>query len=116
MIASFSSLGLSAPLLQAVAERNNAEPTPVQLQAIPAALAGRDVWAQAQTGSGKTAAFALPVLQLLSVTRRERGRFVRALVLAPTRELAAQIGESFKQYGRHLADQPKVMVLHGGVS
>jgi len=113
---SFSSLGLSAPLLQAVADRGYAEPTPVQLQAIPAALAGRDVWAQAQTGSGKTAAFALPMLQTLSATRRERGRFVRALVLAPTRELAAQIGESFKQYSRPLAEPLKIMVLHGGVS
>ena len=113
---SFPSLGLSAPLLKAVAERNYAEPTPVQAAAIPAALAGRDVWAQAQTGSGKTAAFALPMLQLLSATRRERGRFVRALVLAPTRELAAQIGESFKQYSRHLAEPLKVMILHGGVS
>jgi len=113
---SFSSLGLSAPLLQAVAERNYAEPTPVQVQAIPAALAGRDVWAQAQTGSGKTAAFALPMLQALSANRRERGRFVGELVLAPTRELAAQIGESFKQYSRHLAEPVKIMVLHGGVS
>ncbi len=113
---SFASLGLSAPLLQAVAERNYATPTPVQAAAIPAVLAGRDVWAQAQTGSGKTAAFALPMLQTLSVTRRERGRFVRALVLAPTRELAAQIGESFKQYSRHFAEPFKVMTLHGGVS
>jgi superfamily II DNA/RNA helicase len=113
---SFSSLGLSTPLLQAVAERNYAAPTPVQVQAIPAALAGRDVWAQAQTGSGKTAAFALPMLQALSATRRERGRFVRTLVLAPTRELAAQIGESFKQYSRYLAEPVKIMVLHGGVS
>lgn len=112
----FSSLGLSAPLLQAVADRHYAEPTPVQAAAIPAVLAGRDVWAQAQTGSGKTAAFALPLLQILSETRRERGRFVRALVLAPTRELAAQIGASFKHYGRHLAEPLKVMVLHGGVS
>jgi superfamily II DNA/RNA helicase len=116
MTDSFSSLGLSAPLLQAVADRGYGEPTPVQAAAIPAVLAGRDVWAQAQTGSGKTAAFALPMLQHLSETRRERGRFVRALVLAPTRELAAQIGESFKQYSRHLADPMKVMVLHGGVS
>ena len=113
---SFASLGLSAPLLQTVAERNYGTPTPVQVAAIPAVLAGRDVWAQAQTGSGKTAAFALPMLQLLSATRRERGRFVRALVLAPTRELAAQIGESFKQYSRHLAEPLKVMILHGGVS
>ena len=113
---SFSSLGLSAPLLQAVADRNYLTPTPVQAAAIPAGLAGRDVWAQAQTGSGKTAAFALPMLQILAETRRERGRFVRALVLAPTRELAAQIGASFKHYGSHLAEPLKVMVLHGGVS
>ena len=116
MSAHFSSLGLSAPFLQAIADRNYTEPTPVQAQAIPAVLAGRDVWAQAQTGSGKTAAFALPLLQLLSEGRRERGRFVRALVLAPTRELAAQIGESFKQYSRHLTEPLKLMVLHGGVS
>ena len=116
MDSSFSSLGLSAPLLQAVAERNYSTPTPVQVAAIPAALAGRDVWAQAQTGSGKTAAFALPMLQILSASRRERGRFVRALVLAPTRELAAQIGASFKQYSQSLAEPLKVMVIHGGVS
>jgi superfamily II DNA/RNA helicase len=113
---SFSSLGLAAPLLHAVADRRYQAPTPVQAAAIPAVLAGRDVWAQAQTGSGKTAAFALPMLQHLSAAHRERGRFVRALVLAPTRELAAQIGESFRQYSRHLAARPKVMVLHGGVS
>ena len=112
----FSSLGLSKPLLQAVSERKYVTPTPVQAAAIPAVLAGRDVWAQAQTGSGKTAAFALPMLQILAETRRERGRFVRALVLAPTRELAAQIGASFKQYARPLPEPVKVMVLHGGVS
>src|SRR6478752_686885 len=67
-------------------------------------------------GSGKTVAFALPMIQTLAATRRERGRFVRALVLAPTRELAAQIGESFKQYSRYLAESFKVMILHGGVS
>src|SRR3954465_8210232 len=109
---SFASLGLSAPLLQAVAARDYRTPTPVQLAAIPAALAGRDVWAQAQTGSGKTAAFPLAILQILAAGRRERGRFVRALVLAPTRELAAQIGESFRQYSRPLAEPLKVMTLH----
>jgi ATP-dependent RNA helicase RhlE len=79
-------------------------------------LRGRDVWASAQTGSGKTAAFALPVLQKLSAGRRERGRFVRALVLAPTRELAAQIGESFRVYGRWLPEPVKILVVYGGVS
>src|SRR4249920_1695450 len=99
---SFSALGLSEPLLRAVTERNYTTPTPVQVAAIPAVLRAKDVWASAQTGSGKTAAFALPILQRLAAGRRERGRFVRALVLAPTRELAAQIGESIRNYARYL--------------
>jgi len=113
---SFSALGLSEPILRAVAERNYTTPTPVQVAAIPAVLRGSDVWASAQTGSGKTAAFALPILQCLAAGRRERGRFVRALVLAPTRELAAQIGESFRQYSRNLPEPVKVLVVYGGVS
>ena len=114
---SFSSLGLSEPLLRAVTERNYSAPTPVQVAAIPAVLRGSDVWASAQTGSGKTAAFALPILQrLVAANRERRGRFVRALVLAPTRELAAQIGESFRQYSRHLPESVKVLVVYGGVS
>jgi len=112
----FSSLGLSEPLLRAVAGRNYAAPTPIQAAAIPAVLRGGDVWASAQTGSGKTAAFALPILQILSTTRRERGRFVRALILAPTRELAAQIGESIRTYGRFLPEPIKTLVVYGGVS
>ena len=112
----FSSLGLSAPLQRALTGRNYSAPTPVQAAAIPAVLGGADVWASAQTGSGKTAAFALPILQLLAARRRERGRFVRALVLAPTRELAAQIGESFRTYGRWLAEPVKILVVYGGVS
>ncbi len=116
MSTSFASLGLVEPLLRAVTERNYAEPTPVQAAAIPAVLRGRDVWASAQTGSGKTAAFALPILQTLAATRRERGRFVRALVLAPTRELAAQIGESFRIYGRWLPEPLKILIVYGGVS
>ncbi|HEY8995484.1 MAG TPA: DEAD/DEAH box helicase [Lacunisphaera sp.] len=113
---SFSSLGLAEPLLRAVIERNYTAPTPVQVAAIPAVLRDRDVWASAQTGSGKTAAFALPILQRLSVGRRERGRFVRTLVLAPTRELAAQIGESFRIYGRWLPEPIKILIVYGGVS
>lgn len=113
---SFSALGLSEPLRRAVAARNYTSPTPVQAAAIPAVLRGSDVWASAQTGSGKTAAFALPMLQRLSAGRRERGRLVRALVLAPTRELAAQIGESFRQYSRYLPEPVKVLVVYGGVS
>ncbi len=113
---SFSLLGLSEPLQRAVTARNYSVPTPVQVEAIPAVLRGADVWASAQTGSGKTAAFALPILQLLSARRRERGRFVRALILAPTRELAAQIGESFWVYGRWLPEPVKILVVYGGVS
>ena len=113
---SFSSLGLSEPLLRAVVARGYAAPTPVQAAAIPAVLQGRDVWASAQTGSGKTGAFALPILQLLSVRPRERGRFVRALILAPTRELAAQIAEAFRNYSRYLPEPIKTLAVFGGVS
>ena len=114
---SFSSLGLSAALLRAIAERAYTEATPIQAAAIPAVLRGGDVWASAQTGSGKTAAFALPLLQLLAGTPRERGRFVRALVLVPTRELAAQVGDAFRDYGRYLPAPPlKTLVVYGGVS
>ncbi len=113
----FSSLGLIAPLTQAVAELNYLTATPVQTAVIPAILRGEDVWASAQTGSGKTAAFALPILQQLAASPRERGRFVRALVLAPTRELAAQITTAFRTYGRHLPlPALKIMPLFGGVS
>lgn len=112
----FSHLGLSAPLLRAVAARNYLTPTPIQALAIPAVLSGGDVWACAQTGSGKTAAFALPLLQKLALTRRERGRLVRALILAPTRELAAQIGESLRNYAQFLPESLKTLVVYGGVS
>ena len=112
----FSHLGLSAPLLRAVAARNYLTPTPIQALAIPAVLGGGDVWACAQTGSGKTAAFALPLLQKLAMTRRERGRLVRALILAPTRELAAQIGESLRNYAQFLPESLKTLVVYGGVS
>jgi ATP-dependent RNA helicase RhlE len=113
---SFSTLGLSVPLLRAVAERDYVTATPIQTAAIPVVLRGGDVWASAQTGSGKTAAFALPILQRLSAGVRPRGRLVRALVLVPTRELAAQIGESFRRYARFLAEPLKTLVVYGGVS
>jgi len=113
---SFSSLGLIEPLLRVVGERNYFEPTPIQTAAIPAVLRGSDVQASAQTGSGKTAAFALPILQRLAAGHRERGRFVRALILVPTRELAAQIGESFRVYARYLPVPIKTLVVYGGVS
>ncbi len=100
---SFSTLGLSAELLRAIADQGYTEPTPVQFQAIPVILAGRDIMAGAQTGTGKTAAFTLPMLQRLTpgAGGGKRGA-VRALVLVPTRELAAQVGESVRHYGKHL--------------
>ncbi len=112
----FTDLGLSVPLLRAVAERDYTEPTPIQTSAIPAVLRGADVWASAQTGSGKTAAFALPVLQLLSASARPRGRFARALILVPTRELGAQTGEAIRRYARFLTSPLKTLVVYGGVS
>ena len=111
----FASLGLAEPLLQAITACGYATPTPVQAQAIPPLLAGRDVLGCAQTGTGKTAAFALPVLQHLSAAPfRGRGqRPIRALVLTPTRELAAQIGASFETYGAGL--RLTHHVIFGGV-
>src|SRR5512146_2157388 len=98
----FQQLGLIPPIAQAVAAEGYVQPTPIQAQAIPHVLAGRDVLGCAQTGTGKTAAFALPILQRLSgAPVPAAGRPVRVLVLSPTRELAAQIGESFREYGRH---------------
>jgi superfamily II DNA/RNA helicase len=96
---SFADLGLTPELLRAVAEQGYTTPTPIQRQAIPAVLADRDVLAGAQTGTGKTAAFILPILQKLGAPP---ARAPRALVLTPTRELAAQIAESARCYGKYL--------------
>lgn len=109
----FASLGLSAPLLKAVAEQGYNTPTPVQQQAIPAIIKGQDVMAAAQTGTGKTAGFTLPVLERLSEKASARSNSVRALVLTPTRELAAQVGESAKRYGCKLP--LRTAVVFGGV-
>src|SRR5215475_9535938 len=98
---SFSQLGLLPALQRAVAGEGYVQPTPIQAQAIPHVLVGRDLLGLAQTGTGKTAAFALPILQRLSATE-PKPRRIRCLVLTPTRELASQIGESFTTYGRHL--------------
>src|SRR5258706_10374102 len=101
---SFENLGLSADLVRAVAEHGYTIPTPIQIQAIPAVLAGGDLLAGAQTGTGKTAGFVLPILQLLSTragaTTASGRKPVRVLILAPTRELAAQIEESVRVYGK----------------
>ena len=109
----FDQLGLLQSLLSAVSAKGYTEPTPIQKKAIPAILQGRDVLGGAQTGTGKTAAFALPVLQLLSQTTN-RDRRPRALVLAPTRELAAQVHDSFATYGKNLS--LKSAVIFGGVN
>src|SRR6478609_7437607 len=98
---SFQSLGLSQPLLQALAAKNYDTPTPIQLQAIPSVLDGRDLLGIAQTGTGKTAAFMLPSIdRLVAADKRLAPRHCRMLVLAPTRELAGQIAESARDYGK----------------
>lgn len=99
---SFSSLGLSAPILDAIAEQGYETPSPIQAQSIPAVLEGRDVMAAAQTGTGKTAGFTLPLLEVLRFGRPVKANQVRALVLTPTRELAAQVAESVETYGKNL--------------
>ncbi len=111
---SFDTLGLSTEILRAVSEQGYTEPTPVQAQAIPAVLQGGDLLAGAQTGTGKTAGFTLPLLQRLSGTPASKGRRpVRALILTPTRELAAQVGESVSTYGKYLP--LRSAVIFGGV-
>lgn len=111
----FQQLGLNAPLLKALQKEGYTTPTPIQAQAIPVALQGKDILGLAQTGTGKTAAFALPILQMLSVDPLPRGyRHTRALILTPTRELAVQIMESFETYGRHTGIVQQV--IFGGVS
>ncbi|NOQ68656.1 MAG: ATP-dependent RNA helicase RhlE [Gammaproteobacteria bacterium] len=113
---SFESLGLLAELLRAVSDKGYSEPTPIQKQAIPVILQGRDLMGGAQTGTGKTAGFTLPLLQRLIETQRpHKGRRpLRALVLTPTRELAAQVAESIRDYGRFLP--LRSTVVFGGVS
>lgn len=113
---SFSKLGLSESLQRAVAVWHYEAPTPIQAAAIPVILKGGDVWASAQTGSGKTAAFALPLVQKLAAARRPDGRFVSALILVPTRELATQVVEAVRRYARYLPQPLKTLVAVGGLS
>lgn len=116
MSASFQSLHIIRPILQALNEEGYTHPTPIQVSAIPVVLSKRDLLASAQTGTGKTAAFAIPILQLLendaNISRKER--HIKCLILTPTRELAIQIGDSFAAYGRHL--RLRATVIYGGVS
>lgn len=110
----FESLQLSTPLLKALTEEGYSQPTPIQEQAIPLILQGRDVLGCAQTGTGKTAAFALPILQRLDPgVNAPKKRLIKGLIVTPTRELAIQIDESFKAYGRHV--NVKHAVIFGGV-
>src|SRR4051812_37002301 len=111
----FADLNLIEPLLRAIGDEGYERPTPIQEQAIPHVLDGRDLLGLAQTGTGKTAAFALPILQRLVKTGRPThgGRPISVLVVTPTRELAAQIGDSFATYGKHLGYRHAV--IFGGV-
>ncbi|MFZ6712584.1 DEAD/DEAH box helicase [Undibacterium sp. TC9W] len=114
----FDTLGLIPELLQAVAARQYATPTAVQAEAIPAVLAGEDVMALAQTGSGKTAAFALPLLQRMQEAMEDgsKQRKVKILVLVPTRELSGQVGQTIEALAEHLPKKLKVAVIYGGAS
>lgn len=109
----FSTLELSGPILQAINELGYTKPTAIQEKAIPAILAGRDLLASSQTGTGKTASFVLPILQKLSGERQRRAKRIRVLILVPTRELAVQVENNISQYGSYLNLQSMVMV--GGV-
>ncbi|CAN5922504.1 DEAD/DEAH box helicase [soil metagenome] len=114
MRVSLTSLGLSASLLHAMADEGYQDPTPIQAAVIPAVLAGRDVWAKASTGTGKTAAFVLPILEMLGPLTMPRR--VKALVLVPTRDLAKQTLDVITALRAHLPQRPKAVVVLGGVS
>jgi superfamily II DNA/RNA helicase len=109
----FSKLGLSAPLLTALAELGYNTPTPIQEQAIPVILKGKNLLAAAQTGTGKTASFALPILEQLSSGKIQRAKRIRALILTPTRELALQVSDNIEKYARHL--ELTTMAMYGGI-
>lgn len=110
---SFENLNLHPSIIQAITEAGYTEPTPIQQQAIPELLAGHDIMASAQTGTGKTAAFMLPALHLLATPPKERGKGPRVLVLTPTRELALQVSEAATKYGKYLARTKVVSILGG---
>lgn len=112
----FSSLGLSESLLKIIFEQHYSQPYPIQKEAIPAILQGKDVLGIAQTGSGKTASFVLPILELTQNKKLSRNRHVKTLVLVPTRELAVQTAEVFQLFGSSLPKRIKTMAVYGGVS
>ena len=110
----FRDFGLAEPIVRAIAEEGYTVPTPIQVQAIPIVMAGRDLVGIAQTGTGKTASFALPILHYIATNRRRAApKTCRVLVLSPTRELSSQIADSFRAYGKHMG--LSVAVVFGGV-
>ena len=113
---SFQKLGLSEPLLKTIAEQNYTQPYPIQQEAIPAILEGKDILGIAKTGSGKTASFVLPILEMFQTKSTPKNRFITALVLVPTRELAVQIGVVFQTFGEKLPRKVKTLAVYGGVS
>lgn len=113
---SFSNLGLSAPLLKALADQKYIQAYPIQLEAIPAILKGNDILGIAQTGSGKTASFVLPILEQFGGEAQSKNRHVKVLVLVPTRELAIQVNDVFKSLGANLPYKIKSLAVYGGVS
>ena len=113
---SFSSFGLSPFLIKALSETNYEKPTPIQEIAIPAILIGKDVLGIAPTGSGKTASYALPILTQLSKAEKAKNRHIQALILVPTRELAIQVEEVFKEFARAVPEPQKIKAVYGGVS
>ncbi|SFD71710.1 DEAD/DEAH box helicase [Spirosoma endophyticum] len=112
----FSSLGLSKPLLKAVAEQNYTQSYPIQEQAIPAILEGKDILGIAKTGSGKTASFVLPILELFHRSNAVNNKSLSVLVLVPTRELAVQVAEVFQAFSQHLPQKVKTVAVYGGVA
>ncbi len=112
----FASLGLSAPLLKAIAAQNYTQPYPIQAQVIPEVLKGKDILGIAQTGSGKTASFLLPILEMLLPDHSTTNRHIKALILVPTRELSVQVGEVLDGFVANLPRKIKTMAVHGGVS
>ncbi len=112
----FDSLGLSANIARSIQQTGLLEPAPIQVEAIPAILAHQDIYATAPTGSGKTAAYVWPILQLLEQLKPQKNRHISTLVLVPTRELAIQVFEVFKTYKVHLQREIKTMAAYGGVS
>ncbi len=113
---SFEKLGLIEPILKSIKQKGYLNPTSIQEQSIPVILQGKDVFGMAQTGTGKTAAFAIPILQILHQQKKDASqkRWIKALILVPTRELAAQVDQSFSDYGKYTGLQH--LVVYGGVS